>query len=64
DLLVLTNDTVTSSLKERIGRMKYEIELRHDVVISVLVENTLYWRSALACAMPLHKNIDRDGITL
>jgi predicted nucleotidyltransferase len=64
DLLVLVNDDINSNIKNLVKSVKYDIELKHDVIISLIVESRKYWMSALARAMPLHWNIDRDGITV
>ncbi|MCX5898306.1 MAG: nucleotidyltransferase domain-containing protein [Proteobacteria bacterium] len=64
DLFILLDVAVTGAVKDRIRALKYDVELKYDVVISVIIENSATWQSALARAMPLHQNIDRDGVAL
>lgn len=64
DLLILVESTVTSKLEEEITHIAYDIELKYDVVFGKIVENKDFWNSPLAHAMPLHRNIDREGVLL
>ena len=52
------------TLEDRIGDALYEIELEHDAVISALVFNRQVWNEARYRALPLHENVDREGIVL
>lgn len=64
DLLILVDSQINRNLKEKIGEVKYQLELKYDVVFGTIVENRNFWKSPLAMTMPLHWNIDRDGIRL
>lgn len=64
DLLFLVNSQVTSKLEEEIFDLSYDFELKYDVVFGEIVENKDFWNSPLANAMPLHWNIDRNGVYL
>jgi predicted nucleotidyltransferase len=64
DLLILVNSKVNSKLEEEITEIAFDIELKYDVVFGKIVENKAFWESPLACAMPLHWNIDREGVPL
>lgn len=64
DLLILMGSQITNRLEEEITHLTYDIELKYDVVFGKIVENKDYWNSPLANAMPLHWNIDRDGILI
>lgn len=64
DLLILVESTVTSKLEEEITHITYDIELKYDVVFGKIVENKNFWNSPLANAMPLHWNIDREGVLI
>ncbi|MEW6621124.1 MAG: nucleotidyltransferase domain-containing protein [bacterium] len=64
DVLILINKEVNTVLEEEIFHMSYEIELKYDVVFGEMVENNDFWNTPLAKAMPLHWNIDREGIRL
>lgn len=62
DVLVLLDREVNNSLEEEIFSIAYELE--HDVVFGILVESKVFWNSDLAHAMPIHWNIDREGIMI
>ena len=62
DLLVLLDSSVTTMLEDEVFRISYEIELKYDVVFGILVHAKDFWNSDLANAMPIHWNIDKDGI--
>jgi predicted nucleotidyltransferase len=64
DLLILVDGPVTREVKEEIVSIAYELELTYDVVFGLLVEDRSFWQSALARAMPLHWNVDREGVLL
>lgn len=64
DLLILVESELSRVLKEEIGEVKYEIELKYDVIFGLIVENKDFWGSSLAKAMPLHWNIDKEGATV
>jgi len=64
DLLVLIDSEVDRSLREEVGEIRYEMELKYDVVFGLIIENKDFWDSPLAKAMPLHWNIDREGVMI
>jgi len=64
DLLILVDSQVNRKLKEEITEITYDIELKYDVVFGTIVENRAFWNSPLSNAMPLHQNIDREGVHL
>lgn len=64
DLLILIDAQVTRMLKEEIIEITYNIELKYEVVFGTIIENIDFWKSPLANAMPLHWNIDKEGILL
>ncbi len=64
DLLVLVDSEVDRSLREEVGEIRYEMELKYDVVFGLVIENKDFWDSPLAKAMPLHWNIDREGVMI
>ncbi len=63
DLLILV-DEIQPGTEDRLGDALYEIELEHGVVISALVFDRRSWAQPQYRAMPLYRNIDRDGIVL
>lgn len=64
DLLILPKKDVNTALEEEIISLTYDIELKYDIVFGLLIESMDFWNSELAHAMPIHWNIDREGITL
>ena len=64
DLLILVEAKVDTKLEEEIFHISYEIELKYDVVFGEIIENKDFWSTPLANAMPLHWNINREGISL
>lgn len=62
DLLILIGSPVNSKLEEEITHITFDIELNYDVVFGKIIENKDFWNSPLANAMPLHWNIDREGV--
>ncbi|RLE11802.1 hypothetical protein DRJ04_07350 [Candidatus Aerophobetes bacterium] len=64
DVLVLLREKVNTSIEEEIFNLSYNIELEYDVVFGILVHEKDFWSSELAHAMPLHWNIDKEGIPI
>jgi len=64
DVLVLLREKVNTSIEEEIFSLSYDIELEYDVVFGILVHEKDFWSSELAHAMPLHWNIDKEGIPI
>lgn len=64
DALVLLNENVDDSLREEIFSLSFKIELKYDVIFGIIVESKVYWNSELAKAMPIHWNIDKEGISV
>lgn len=62
DVLVLLPFEPDISVEERIFDMAYDVELEHGVVFGVLVFSRAFWDSDIARAMPLHRNIEREGV--
>jgi len=64
DLLILMDKKVDKKLKEKIIDIRYDIELKYDVVFGLVIENKNFWDSSLANAMPFHQNVEKEGILL
>ena len=64
DLLILIDSQLNTNIKEEITEIKYKMELKYDVVFGTIIENIDFWKSAIANGMPLHWNIDREGIRI
>lgn len=64
DLLVLVEGRLSRQLEDQIGDRLYTLELESDTVLSLLVYKKRTWNTPLYKAMPLHRNVDREGILL
>ncbi|MCL4385118.1 MAG: nucleotidyltransferase domain-containing protein [Actinobacteria bacterium] len=62
DLLILVESLINTKLEEEIFHISYQIELKYELVFGEIVENKDFWNTPLANAMPLHWNIDREGV--
>jgi predicted nucleotidyltransferase len=62
DLLVLTSRELTWQEREAIVGALYDIQLRYDVLLSPLVVPTTEWETGLYSVLPLHREIEREGI--
>jgi len=61
DILVLIPGIADNKTEEKIIGIAYDIELRLNVVFGIIVHSYEFWNSGLASAMPLYKNIEREG---
>ncbi|MCL5770675.1 MAG: nucleotidyltransferase domain-containing protein [Actinobacteria bacterium] len=64
DVLIILKNKVDNSLREKIFSISFKIELKYDVIFGIMVETEDFWNSSLAKAMPIHWNIDREGILI
>lgn len=64
DILVIVNGPVDMALKEKILANIYPLELESGEMLTLIVYNRQQWDSALYRAMPLHKNVEREGVLL
>ncbi len=64
DLLIISDSQATIEAEDRFRRALYDIQLETASVITVLMVNRDQWGAPLSRAMPLHQNIERDGIAL
>ncbi len=62
DLLILTSRPVTPPEKEAMTRALFALELERDVVISKVVVPQDSWEHGPYRVLPLHREIDRDGV--
>jgi predicted nucleotidyltransferase len=64
DILVLTDGPANMAIEEKLVGCLFPIELESEQVLTVIVYNRQQWDTSLYRAMPLHKNIDREGVVL
>ena len=62
DLLVLTTRKLTWREKDAITDALYDVELKHEVVISTLVATDEEWENGTFSIMPIHAEVAHDGI--
>jgi predicted nucleotidyltransferase len=62
DVLVIPPGRVNNAIEEKIFDAAYDIELKHSVVFGIVVYGKEFWASEIAASMPLHQNIEREGI--
>ena len=53
---------VNSRLEEEITHIAFDIELNYDVVFGKIIENKDSWNMPFAKVMPLHLDIDKEGV--
>ncbi len=63
DILVLLEQEPNISIEEEIIDIGFDIELKYDVVLGILVHSKAFWNSK-GILMPIHKEIERDGIQI
>ena len=64
DFLILVEGSVDCAREDRIRRVLYEIELDMDQIISSIIRSRQDWNSPRYSVVPLHKNIEREGISI
>ncbi len=64
DILVLLDEEIDTRVEDTIFDIAYDIELKFDVVISVIVESKQFWESELSKAMPLHWSVEKEGVAV
>ena len=63
DLLALLDNVVDFETEREVFHLAYDMELKHDVVVGVIVQNSDYWQKRCA-GLPIKKTIDREGIAV
>jgi len=64
DLLLLTSKPVHWRERHAIIDALFDVEMKHDVVISIVV-NTLYdWNEGVCTVLPIHEEIAREGVAI
>jgi hypothetical protein len=61
DILVALPGPVNNAVEEMVFDMAYDIELEYGLVFGTIVYSKNFWYSDRAAAMPLYKNIRREG---
>ena len=64
DVLILLDRKIDTELEKQILDIAYDIELESDIVFGVMIESKDFWDSSLARIMPLHQNIEKEGVLI
>jgi predicted nucleotidyltransferase len=64
DFLVLVDGPVDTARTDRVRHLLYEIELETGEIISSIVKSRELWNSPKYSVVPLHRNVEREGIVL
>ena len=61
DLLVLTTCPVTRDVKDKIGDILFDIDLKDDVVLMSINVQEDQWDNGLVSQMLIHQEVEKDG---
>ncbi|MGP1385382.1 MAG: nucleotidyltransferase domain-containing protein [Thainema sp.] len=62
DLLVLTQRSLTWQERDAITDALFDLELAYDVVLSTLIVSYAEWMSGNYTLLPIHQEIEREGV--
>lgn len=63
DILVLLEHEPNIVTQEEIFDIGFELEITYDVVLGIIAHSKTFWDS-IGSLMPIHKEIEKDGIQL
>jgi len=63
DIIVLLEQEPDISIEEEIIDIGFDIELKYDVVLGIIVHSKAFWNSK-GVLMPIYKEIEKDGIEI
>jgi len=64
DLLLLTTQPLHWRERHAIVDELFEVEMRHDVAISIVVNTVHDWHEGRCTVLPIHEEIKRAGVTI
>ncbi len=64
DLLLLTEKPLHWKERHTIVDALFEVEMKHDVVISIIVNTLQDWNEGICTALPIHDEITREGVAM
>ena len=64
DLLIVLRDHPDLQLENEISRLVLDINLEHDTNLSELIFGRDTWDHGMVSAMPIHGEVEREGIPL
>jgi predicted nucleotidyltransferase len=63
DLLVLTSRPLSRGEQNALSDALFPLQLQYDVVLSPLIVAAEEWRSGVASVLPIHYEIEEQGVT-
>jgi predicted nucleotidyltransferase len=64
DFLILVDGEVDAVRTDRVRHAIYDVELEANEVLSSIIKSRQEWQSPKFRIIPLHENVDREGITI
>ena len=64
DILVLIDDDVSSESKNNLRNTKIMLELKFDIIFSIMLVKHSVWKKELVRSLPGQWNIDEEGVLL
>ncbi len=62
DLLVLTTRELPWREKDNIINSLFELQLKYDIIFDVLIVSEKEWNEGLTTVMPIHREIEENGV--
>ncbi len=62
DLLIIIREEATHLVRNKISDMVFEVNLKHDTNISIVVLEKTKWDNGVMHITPFYKEIERDGV--
>ena len=62
DLLIVLNQEVTHRLRNTISDIAFEVNLKHDTNISLMIFDDETWSSDMMTLTPFYSEVVRDGV--
>lgn len=64
DLLLLTSQPLHWKVRHAIIDALFDVEMKHDVVISIVVNTVYDWHEGICTVLPIHEEINREGVAI
>lgn len=64
DVLVLTSIPATHELRDKMSDVIFEINLKYSTTLSIVVIERNSWKHGPHTLLPLHHEVERDGVRL
>ena len=64
DLLLLTVQPLHWKERHAIIEHLFDVEMKHDVVISIVVNTVYDWQEGICTVLPIHEEVSREGVAI